>query len=114
MARPSRVSAMTPHAAEHSRQVVAKYVETPGTVWSGLTRYGMSRPASLGPQPTVAAPALVTPRIFRNSRRRTPVDCVVSSLIGSVVTDTAVVAHVSLDVAVDAPPHVQRLLLIYR
>src|SRR5688572_5350925 len=112
MARPSRVSAMTPHAAAHSRQVVAKYVETPGTVWSGLTRYGMSRPASLGPQPAAAAPAPVTPRIFRNSRRRTPVGCVVS-LIGSVVAHAAVVADLSLHVTVDAPPHVERLLLVH-
>src|SRR5512145_2625282 len=72
----------------------------------------MSRPASLGPHPTVAAPAPVTPRIFRNSRRRTPVGCVVS-LMGSVVTDAAVVAHLLLDVAADAPSHVEILLLIH-
>ena len=35
MARPSRVSMMRPHPAAHSRHVVAKNVETPGTVLSG-------------------------------------------------------------------------------
>src|SRR5687767_15461403 len=71
----------------------------------------MSRPASLGPHPTVAAPAPVTPKIFRNSRRRTAVGSVVS-LIGSVVADAAVVAHLALHVTGDAPPHVERLLLV--
>src|SRR5688572_21822153 len=72
----------------------------------------MRRPASLGPQLAVAAPAPVTPRIFRNSRRRTPVGDVMS-LIDSVVTDAAVVPNLPLNVAVDAPPHVERLLLIH-
>src|SRR5688572_21424959 len=72
----------------------------------------MRRPASLGPQPAVAAPAPVTPRILRNSRRRTPAGWVVS-VIGSVVTHAAVVPNLALHVTVHAPAHVERLLLVH-
>src|SRR6185503_7098206 len=89
MARPSRVSTITPQAAEHSRHVEAKYVETPGTVWSGETRYGMSFPVS-SEQAVVANTALEAPRTLRNSRRLTPVFCV--SWLISVVAVRAVVS----------------------
>src|SRR5205823_3099968 len=68
IARPSRDLTRMPQPAEHSMQVLAYQVGTPG-IWSfGATRYGMSLSAG-GFAPPEAAPAPPMPTSMRNSRR---------------------------------------------
>jgi hypothetical protein len=71
-ARPSRVRTFMPQPAGHSRQVVRYHVAMPGTISSCGTTYGISFSAPPVPQPVRPAPAPVTPRTFRNSRRSRP------------------------------------------
>src|SRR5690348_4451794 len=73
----------------------------------------MSRSSCVLPQPTVAVAAPATPRTFRKSRRRTPVEFGVSLIqIVLVVTDAAIVADLVLHVTVDTPPHAEWRVLV--
>src|SRR4051812_24425156 len=66
----------------------------------------MRRSVGSGPMPhadSVAAPAPVTPRTFRNRRRS-----IGSGAVISVMAHAAVASHVVLNVTADAPAHAQR------
>src|SRR5918994_7513303 len=78
-ARPSRVRTCKPHPVEHSVQLLAYQVETPGTWSSACTRYGTSFSTLDVEQPDRAmAPPPDTPSTVRNFRR-SMVDCGPSS-----------------------------------
>jgi hypothetical protein len=71
--RPSRIRATTPHPAEHSAQVVAKKLGTPGTTFSSGTTYGISLRAA-GSQPGNAAAAPAVAASLMNDRLDSGVD----------------------------------------
>src|SRR5262249_3773346 len=105
--RPSRLRAMTPQPAGHSRQTVANQDATPGTSCSfGTTRGRIFSVTCWQPAAAAAAPVVVP--ILKKSRRFT--------LGPSMVTGNAVerCVHAAVGVlgamAVDAPAHGQRRL----
>src|SRR5690606_853201 len=127
IARPSRVRMFMPHPAGHSRHVVRYQVERPGTISSCGVTYGSSRSAPWVLHPKRLAPAPAAPSTFRKSRLSIPFAIVLlltrphrpaarprsprhrHRSSASVVVNEAVDARLPLLVAVDAPPHPQRL-----
>src|SRR5262249_33848963 len=122
--RPSRLRAMTPQPAGHSRHTVENHDATPGTICSLGTTSGSSFSVACW-QPAAAAVAPVVATILKKSRRLNPRRGAsrpknerpgirsISSLIASVVAGDAVdrgvgaALGVLIAMAVDAPAHRQ-------